>query len=589
MIAYHVDVHSPHEHLAHVRVEVANPGAPLRFSIPAWTPGSYLLREFARYLSEPNCTIDGVSVPCRKVARGTWELEGHGSAAVIEYDVYGHELTVRTPHIDGTHAYFLGSNALVYLHGRTDEPSTLAVTGPDGWTVYCPLPEADGQFQASDYDVLADTPVELGPDHVVHSFVALGVPHRLILWGADAIRLDLDRLERDTRALIEANAATFDGKLPYDNYDFIFHVTSQSRGGLEHLNSTVLATPWRYFDTVDGYREMLELISHEHFHTWNVKRIRPAALGPFDYQNENHTTALWVVEGFTSYFDALNCLRGGVVDADHYLGRLGEDLTRFKATPGRFGQTVAQASWDAWIRLYRPDENTPNRTVSYYLKGALISLVLDLELRARTDGAASLTDVMRTLWADFLASGDGYHDDAIPDAIRRATGVDADELVTSLVHQTGDPDFQTPLERHGVELASTAPDGAWLGLVPDARPDGVRVKHVRADGPAVKSGVYPGDIIVAFDGRRVTAASLASETARLRDGHAVEVHLFRRDRLVTASLMPAPRPTNKVKLTPVEAPTEDQKRLWTAWTGADWPTKSEDRGPARRRREASRP
>ena len=576
MIEYFVDVHSPNDHLAQVRVEVPDATTPIRFSIPAWTPGSYLLREFARYLSEPSCSIDGRPVTCRKVAKGTWEVDGTGSRASIKYAVYGHELTVRTPHIDGSHAYFLGSNAFVYVDGYTAGASTVILSAPGGWEVFCPLPaNADGAYVAENYDMLADTPFEMGPDHIVHPFDAMGTPHRLIFWGGSAVALDLEKLARDIRALIETNAAAFDGQLPYDNYDFIFHVTSKSRGGLEHLNSTVLATPWRFFDTDEGYREMLELISHEHFHTWNVKRIRPQALGPFDYQNENHTTALWVVEGFTSYFDALNCVRAGVVDSEHYLKRLGEDLTRFRNTPGRFKQTVAQASWDAWIRLYRPDDDTPNRTISYYLKGAMVGLVLDLEIRQRTRGRSGLVDVMRKLWADFLETGGGYEDDAIPDAIRHATGLSLDELIRSLVHSTHDPDFRAVLESHGVELSTTAPKGAWLGLVPDSRADGVWIKHVRADGPAAGRGVYPGDLLVAIDGRRITPTSLAAETARLKDGQKVELHVFRRDRLVVTSLVASPHPANEIKLKPVEDPTDEQRALWRQWTGADWPEKPE--------------
>ena len=575
MIAYHVRVAAPDTHQAEVQVRFESRSESFRFSIPAWTPGSYLLREFARYLGEPTASVGGRDVACTKVAKGTWEVVGSG-AVVIDYSVFGHELTVRTPHIDGSHAYFLGSNALVYVHGREAEPHSTRLSMPGGWEVFCALPEAEGAFHATDYDVMADTPFEAGPDHLVHEFTALGVPHRFVFWGADAVRLDLPKLEADTRALIETNAATFDGALPYENYDFVFHISSTARGGLEHLNSTVLATPWRYFDTDKGYREMLELISHEHFHVWNVKRIRPAALGPFDYQNENHTTALWVVEGFTSYFDALNCLRGEVVDSAYYLQRLGEDLTRFRNTPGRHGQTVAQASWDAWIRLYRPDENTPNRTVSYYLKGAMVSLALDLEIRNRTAGASSLRDVMNLLWSDFLETGAGYEDDSIPKAIRRATGVDADQLVATLVHTTEDPDFASLLETHGVELATEGAETAWLGLDLDPRTDGVRVKHVRADSPAHGKGVYPNDLIVAIDGRRLNATSLPAARKRLRADETVELHLFRRDRLLSTSLTPTTSPKFKVKLQPVAEPSEAQRARWNEWTDATWPERSED-------------
>ncbi len=569
MIAYHVEIPSPNTHSAAVSVTVPGVAGGAEFSIPAWTPGSYLLREFARYLDEPTATIDGRSVACTKVGKGTWRVEGSGELR-INYGFYGHELTVRTPHIDGSHAYFLGTNALVYLHGRQSEEHRVTLDTPEGWNVYCALPNDGGAWVASDYDVLGDTPFECGPDHVVHEFEAMGVPHRFIFWGADAVTLDLPKLEADTRALIETNAKTFDGNLPYENYDIVFHISSGLRGGLEHLNSTVLATPWRYFDTEKGYKEMLELISHEHFHVWNVKRIRPAALGPFDYQNENHTTALWVVEGFTSYFDALNCARAGVVDGAHYLQRLGEDLSKFAKTPGRHGQSVAQASWDAWIRLYRPDENTPNRTVSYYLKGALVSLALDLEIRNRTSGKHELRDVMALLWSDFRETGDGYADDSIPEAIRRATGVNANDLVARLVHGTDDPDFEPLLESHGIELSREGSDDPWLGLDLKPVPEGAKVTHVRADGPQHGGSVYPGDIIVALDGRKVSAKSMPAIASRMKPNQVVTAHLFRRDRLLVVELTPATAPKNKITLQSIESASSEQRERWSAWTQTEW-------------------
>lgn len=569
MIAYNVEISAPDTHSATVQVTVPDAENGATFSIPAWTPGSYLLREFTRYLSEPVATIDGREVACTKTGRGTWEVSGSGTLT-IHYSFYGHELTVRTPHIDGSHGYFLGTNALVYVHGREHEEHRVSLSAPPAWAVFCALPYRDGAWIAEDYDVLGDTPFECGTDHVVHEFDALGMPHRFIFWGADAVTLDLPKLEKDTRALIETNAQTFDGLLPYTNYDFVFHISATSRGGLEHLNSTVLATPWRYFDTEKGYKEMLELISHEHFHVWNVKRIRPKALGPFDYQKENHTTALWVVEGFTSYFDVLNCVRSGVVDGAHYLQRLSEDLTKFVNIPGRAQQTVAQASWDAWVRLYRPDENTPNRTISYYLKGALISLALDLEIRNRTGGKHELRDVMALLWNDFLATGAGYDDDSIPDAIYRSTGVRADDLVAELVHSTRDPDFDTLLETHGLELNREGSDDPWLGIDLAPAAGGMKVTHVRADGPQFGGGVYPGDILVAIDGRRVSADTMPAISSRLKPNKTVTAHLFRRDRLMAVDLSPVVAPKNKISLHPIDQATDEQRERWSSWTGTDW-------------------
>lgn len=574
MIEYVVRIDDPRLHTVRIEARIPTGGAPqVEFAIPAWTPGSYLLREFARYLSEPTAAVGGEERAAKKVAKGTWRVEASGAEYIeVCYEIYGHELTVRTPHVDGSHAYFLGSNAFVYRVGDLGLPSSVRVHAPDGWETFCPLATDDaGRFVAPDFDVLADAPFEIGP-HRSHAFDAAGVPHRFVFWGDDAVTIDMARLERDVRALVEHNAAHFGGELPYENYDFVFHITANARGGLEHLNSTVLATPWRYFDSDEGYAEMLGLISHEHFHTWNVKRIRPRALGPFDYQNENHTTALWVVEGFTSYFDSLGCLRSGVVEPSTWLTWLAKDLRRLFSTPGRKNQSLAQSSWDAWIRLYRPDDNTPNRTVSYYLKGALVSLGLDLTIRERTSGKRSLDDVMRTLWADFLETGEGYDDDGMAEVIRRATGVDVRAELDAWVFSTDEPDFGALLEAHGLDIEREGPDEPWLGVDTEEVAGGLAIKHVRADGPAHGSELAPGDILIAVDGRRLSGGALPAIVRRLKAGEPATIHAFRRDRLFETQVTPAPAPRNEVKLTPVANPSKAQRALFQAWTGQALPS-----------------
>lgn len=561
----------PRLHTLEVEARVPCEGSELRFAIPAWTPGSYLLREFARYLGEPRATVRGREAAATKIAKGTWSVPCEGADhVVVTYSVYGHELTVRTPHIDGSHAYFLGSNALIYVPGRLDSPARVRVEAPAGWTVFCPLAtDGEGWFGAPDYDVLADAPFEVGP-HRSHTVEVLGVPHRLVFWGDDAVDLDLTRLERDIAAIVEANAQLFGGRLPYDNYDFVFHITASARGGLEHLNSTVLATPWRYFDTDEGYAELLGLISHEHFHTWNVKRIRPRALGPFDYQSENHTTALWVAEGFTSYFDALMCLRSGVIDAKRYFTWLARDIKRLHSVPGRHRQSLAQSSWDAWIRLYRPDEDTPNRTVSYYLKGSLVSLALDLSLRQRSGGKRSLDEVIGALWDDFCVDGAGFDELGIPDVIERATGIDLADEVQRWVFDTDEPDLAALLESHGMALEANGKDEAWLGIDTEGESGAIVVKHVLAGGPAEGSDIAPGDTLLAVDGRRVDRSSLGAVTARLRAGREVVVHGFRRDRLYQTRLVPAPAPKLDYEVLPLAAPSATQKSLYEAWTRREW-------------------
>ena len=564
MIHYSVRCDAPHTHTLDVRVRFEAQGD-TRVHLPSWTPGSYLLREFGRYVSRMRVTTEaGEAIDASQTAKGSWAFHADGPVEVA-YRIYGHELTVRTPHVDGTHAFFTGTNACVFVDGRTDEPCTLQLHAPDGWETFCPLDrDAEGAFVAPDYDVLADTIVELGP-HRSHTFDVLGVPHHLVFWGADDVALDLPRLERDVRAIVEVNAAIFDGALPYEHYLFVFHITDKARGGLEHLNATALATPWRYFETDEGYRSMLGLIAHEHFHTWNVKRIRPVALGPFDYLNENYSTGLWVAEGFTSYFDNLVCLRAGCWTRDEYLAALQRDIRNMLRVPGRFEQSIADASYDAWIRLYRPDEDTPNRTVSYYLKGSIAALALDLHVRGETRGERSLVDVMRWLWARFQATGEGFTDDDMRDAFREACGVDVDAELDAWVFGTEDPPLAALFASHGIAWAAEDGDQPYLGLRTSTQGQDLVVKHVLTDGPNAGTNLYAGDVLVAVDGRRITPATWSARCDALVEDHAHALHVFRRGRLVETELRAAPDPGYAVNLAFAEESTDAERALLEEW------------------------
>ncbi len=564
---WHVTVPAPDSHTLQVELSFVATSDTTELHLPVWTPGSYLVREFSRYLGALSVTdASGAPVDAVRIAKGSWRVDAAaGTVLVARYSAYCHELTVRTPHVDGSHAFFTGTNVLLRVAGAEAAGGRLRVTPPPGWTVFCALDEHDGAWVADDWDTLADTPVEMGP-HRSHTFDIDGVLHRFVFWGDDAVSIDIERLQADTTAIVRQNASVFGGELPYRRYDFVFHITARGRGGLEHLNSTVLATPWRYFDNDEGYREMLGLISHEHFHTWNVKRIKPAGLVPFDYQNENYTRALWVSEGFTSYLDDYHCLRAGVVDRDHYLATLGRSLTRLRDTPGRLAQSVADASFDAWIRLYRPDENTPNRTVSYYLKGAMVALLIDLHVRARTAGKRSLADVMRRLWDDWRETGAGFDEGGVAAVIARATGVDLTDELAAWVDGTDELPLREALQAHGLVVEEAA--GKWVDLGATLQCGAeVCVTHVAADGPAAAAGVYPGDAIVALAGRRATASSLDEILETLRPGEPVELHVFRRERLVGLSITPAPPACGAITLSADDDAAPDVAALRDAWLG----------------------
>jgi predicted metalloprotease with PDZ domain len=567
MLHYSVHIPEPQSHELKLRLHFTAETEETVLRLPVWTPGSYMVREFSRYLSELRATVDGSDVNVTKVAKAEWRIETPPGAEVqVEWSAYCHELTVRTPHVDHSHAFFTGTNVLLFIEGRLHETALLHVHPPDGWHVFCSLPQEGDAWKARDYDELADTPVECGPHRFV-DFTVLDIPHRLIFWGDDTVRLDIDRLVRDVTACIVENSRLFGG-LPYERYDFIFHITDDLRGGLEHLSSTVLATPWRYFDTDNGWKEMISLVMHEHFHVWNIKRIRPAGVFPFDYNRENFTTALWIAEGFTSYYDDYHCLKAGIWNLDEYLKLQAENLEKILRTPGRRQQSIAGASLDAWIRLYRPDENTPNRTISYYLKGGIVAWLLDLTIRHRTKGERSLDHFMQWLWRHHCETGGPFDEQNVPELMRQALGIDLTDVVQAWVFGTEEPDYEAVLATHGITFTLTTESGLDFGWDLDLRPT-VKVRHTINDGPAVHARLAPGDEIVAIDNRQLNAATVSARLDRLISGVPVTVHYFRRGVLCSTELVPRPLQAPRVSLSltaDVDAPTRLLRGRWCGET-----------------------
>ena len=480
-------------------------------------------------------------------------------------EFYGHELTVRTNHVDDTHAHVIPAATFMYLDGAQQQPVSLALVAPEGWRTATGLPAGGDGYLAGDYDELLDCPLEIGR-HLTLPFEVDGVPHRIVVWGDG--NLDQQRLTADVSRIVEAARDLFGG-LPYRDYTFFLLLGGRGAGGgLEHRNSTSLLLP-RHSFTGKGYERCLGLFAHEFFHVWNVKRIRAAGLGPFDYTREAYTTLLWVMEGFTVYYTDLLLLRAGLIDRRRYLERLAEDIVALQTTPGRHVQTLEQASLNAWIKFYRPDENTPNTAISYYLKGGLVALLIDLELRARSSGKRSLDDVMRYLFRHFPLDGPGIADrTTILDAIEAATGQRLDELVDSAVDTVAELPFAEALAGAGLSLAWD-----WKDKIEDRpRPSlGLRTKHsegqlrvavVLSDGPAWRAGVSAGDELVAVDGYRVADEAGLNDLLRdRRAGDCVSLTLFRMEQLRTIDVSLAEPPRDKLELRELSDATEQQQRF----------------------------
>ncbi|WP_019937689.1 M61 family metallopeptidase [Bordetella sp. FB-8] len=563
-ILYRLQPHDPAGHRYRVALTVARPDPQgQRLALPAWIPGSYLIRDFSRQIETLAARSAGRAVPVEKIDNHTWQAAPCDGPLQVEYTVYAWDLSVRGAHLDETHAFFNGTSVFLRVQGQEHEPCLLDLVAPPGrehWKVYTALPEARGMrgsaprhgfglYRAPDYDALIDYPVEMGTPQVV-SFTAHGALHELVFTG-EVPRLDLNRIAKDVQAICETEIALFEPRTkraPFldgtDRYVFMTMVTGDGYGGLEHRASTALMATRKDLPVMgqqgqgEGYRTFLGLVSHEYFHTWNVKRIKPAAFVPYDLSRPDLTRLLWIFEGFTSYYDDLLLLRSGCITRPDYLRLLAKTITGVARAPGRKKQSVADSSFDAWTRYYKQDENSPNAIVSYYTKGSLVALGLDLTIRQQSNGRHSLDDVMRLLWQrygrDFYRGRQqGLDEETFPSLVREATGVDVRRFVARHAYGTADLPLAELLATAGVTLQ-------WKPASPipciDARVrkqgEGLALATVLEDGAAHKAGLSAGDVLVAVDGLRVDApAGLDVLLSQYRAGERVQVHVFRRDEL----------------------------------------------------------
>lgn len=553
----------PGAHLFHVTVTVAEPAAEGQvFSLPAWIPGSYMIREFARNIVQVAALAGDERVPVEKLDKHTWRVPALGEGAgplTLAYEVHAWDLSVRAAHLDTTHGFFNGSSVFLLPAGFEDEKIELDILPPEGdefaaWRVATGLKPARGTkrhafgtYTAASYDELIDCPVEMG-EFALASFKAHGVPHDVAISGR-VPNLDMKRLCADLQRVCEVQIELFEPKTraaPFERYTFMTLAVGDGYGGLEHRNSTALITKREDLpctgmaETSDGYRQFLGLASHEYFHSWNVKRIRPAAFVPYELAEEAHTRLLWLFEGFTSYYDDLMLLRAGLITEAQYLELLAKTFTSVLGASGRHKQSVAESSFDAWIKYYRQDENSPNAIVSYYQKGSLVALLLDLTIRSQTAGKKSLDDVMRALWAQHQEAGADYAglgEDDFVEVVFDATGLDLGQFVAELTEGTEDPDYAGLLADFGVSL-STAPESlvrTRLG-VKLATEGEARLSHVYDGGAAQAAGLSGGDVIIAIDGLRAPAAKVEVMLGRYRAGQSVAIAAFRRDELMNFSL-----------------------------------------------------
>ena len=554
-------------HLFEVTVTVAAPADDGQvFALPAWIPGSYMIREFARNIVQIQAESNGKPVALTKVDKHTWRAAPVSGSLTLQYEVYAWDLSVRAAHLDQSHGFFNGTSVFLRVLGQEELAHEVDIQRPrdpaaETWRVATAMAELGakrygfGTYVAANYDELIDHPVEMG-DFALGTFKAHGVPHDIIITGR-VPNLDMGRLQSDLKTLCETQIAFFEPRTkraPMDRYVFLTMAVGDGYGGLEHRASTALvcnrndlpstSVP-KFSEPSDGYVKFLGLCSHEYFHTWNVKRIKPAAFAPYDLQAETYTPLLWLFEGFTSYYDDLLLLRSGLITEAAYLKLLGKSIGGVLRGSGRTKQSVADSSFDAWSKYYRQDENAPNAIVSYYGKGSLIALAFDLTIRAKTEGKKSLDDIMLALWQRFGHNfyptvGRGVTEAEVEALFDEVSGLKLKPLFERYVRGTEDLPLAKLYAPFGVKLTDERKNVKPSFDVSIGREGAdCKLSQVHEDGAAHRAGLSAGDLLVAVDGLRVAGnpCNLDGLLSRFKVGDTVTVHAFRRDELMTFDLV----------------------------------------------------
>jgi predicted metalloprotease with PDZ domain len=532
-----------------------------------WTPGSYLVREFSRHVEGVTARgADGRPVTVEKSEKNRWRVAtGGGATVTVAYRVYGREMSVRTNWIEAGYALINGAPTFLTLADGVRRPHEVVIVPAAGWnrsmTGLPALPGGEHRYRAPDFDVLVDSPILVG-NPAVHEFTVDGKPHYLVNEGEGGV-FDGARAAKDLEAIVREHRRMW-GSLPYDKYLFL-NVINEAGGGLEHLNSTVLMTTRWATRTRRNYLAWLDLASHEFFHVWNVKRLRPVELGPFDYESEVHTRSLWVAEGITDYYADLAVHRAGLSTREEYLDSLSNKIEELQTTPGREVQSVELASFDAWIKYYRPDENSANTAISYYTKGAVVAFVLDARVRAATGGAKSLDDVMRAAYEKFSGPR-GFTPEEFRAVAQQVAGVDVSGFWRTAVEGTGELDYTEALEVFGLRFRPTTAGRVrpWLGITTRNDAGRLVVAQVGRGGPGLLAGLNVDDEIVAVDDYRVRADRWDNRLDQYRPGDKVTLTIARREQMMKLEVAFASEPPRQWRLE-VTAMTDAQRSRQASW------------------------
>ena len=578
-IHYTVSMDEPAKHYFRVAMKLeglneAFPEGVVRLAMPVWTPGSYLVREFARNILELEARdASGKRLVAEKGAKNSWTVTAGGADAVtVSYRVYAFKHTTNESYVDSWHATINGASVFLFVEGHQHDPSTVEIAPRAGWgavsTGLEPTAPEGWTFSAPDYDVLVDSPIEVG-NQTVHSFEVGGVKHEVSIVAPKPF--DEKSLVAAINKIVERTVPIF-GEIPYSRYVFLVEFTDQGSGGLEHLNSTHCIAAYLSLEPPSEYRRMLSLFSHEFFHTWNVKRMRPKALGPFDYSRENYTKSLWISEGITSYYENVILRRAGLVSTPEFLDLLCEDINQVVSLPSSRWQSPQESSFDTWIKFYREDENTPNTSASYYRQGAVLGTLLDLQIRKSTGSSKSLDDVMRGVYQSTYKQGRGFTDEEFERACSDASQGTTDEIFAKHVKSREEIDFQRFLGYAGLELqpkSAAAEREGFLGV--RLKPgQGVIVANRLFGSPAEAADISAGDEIIAVEGLRVDPQRLPFVIANQKPETEVMI-VYSRDGVLRATRAKLEeKPPFEFRMKKKEGATDEEKGTFSSWALSEW-------------------
>lgn len=601
MIRYEVFASHPQAHQFTVRLVIANPApAGQKVSLPTWIPGSYFIRDFARHIMTLAAYVgedsSGAPVLIHKENSYTWQAAQVNGPLCIEYTIYAYDTSVRGAYIDEEQAFFNPCSLLLMVNGQEASACQVklfppSITQADTWRVATTLTPLDakpwgfGTYQAANYDELIDKPVQMGTFELIE-FQALGIPHAIAVTGDH--QGDLQRLAQDVQKMCEAQLTLFGAPYPFNRYLFLLNLRKEGYGGLEHRDSTAMQIqkdylPERGENVINPYYiSLLGLFSHEYFHAWNIKRIKPQNFLPYDLTDKAYTHQLWAFEGITSYYDDLALIRAKIISPQQYFDLISQTLTKLLRNPGRKKQTVVEASFDAWIKFYQPNENTVNAQVSYYVKGAMIALAIDLTLRMQTDGRISLDDIMRQLWREFGQTDVGVPEGEIEKRIIAAGGPALKTLLAQALYTTEDIDIEKLLAPFGLQLTlrqaqasddmggkrplpATNGKSGFLGVTLNKSQGKLLVTQVIAESSAALAGLCVNDELIAIDDYKVEAETYERILKKYRPGQKITIQFFRQDKLKSVAVTLAETPLDTVEIVQKQTLSITEKNALTSW------------------------